>query len=205
MIEMIEQGSEAWFQSRLGKLTASRVHEAITKTKTGYVASREDVMNELALERITGNKTPSFVNSYMEWGTATEPLARAAYESRTGFLVEEVPMIDHPTIDMSGASPDGLVQEGLIEIKCPKSTTHLETLTSKKIPSKYQTQMNWQMACTGRPWVDFASFDPRFPERLQLCVIRHERDDKVIAAMEEEVIKFLTELDAMVKQLNEME
>jgi putative phage-type endonuclease len=203
---MITQGSESWFAQRLGKCTASRVADVIAKTKTGYSTSRENYCVELALERLTGARQESYSNSYMEWGTATEPLARAAYESFTGSIVDEVAMLPHPTIDMAGASPDGLVDtDGQIEIKCPAQATHAKTLLNKKPDGKYITQMQWQMACTGRAWCDFVSFDPRFPQHLQLFVLRIERDKAYISELEKEVTSFLAEVSAMVEKLNELQ
>lgn len=202
---MIAQGTPEWFAQRLGKVTASRVADVIAKTKSGYSTSRENYCVELALERITGARQESYTNSFMEWGTATEPLARAAYEAHTGFIVEEVAMIPHPTIPMAGASPDGLAEEGQIEIKCPTQATHAKTLLSKKPDGKYITQMQWQMACTGREWCDFVSFDPRFPQHLQLFVTRVMRDNEMIAELEKEVISFLAEVQTMVDKLNELQ
>lgn len=202
---MIEQGSPEWFEQRRGKATASRIADVIAKTKTGYSTSRENYCVELALERITGNSQESYTNAAMQWGTDTEPLARAAYEAKTGSIVDEVAMIEHPTIAMSGASPDGLVDEdGQVEIKCPNSATHARTLLNKKPEGKYTTQMQWQMACTGRKWCDFISFDPRFPDHLQLSVIRVERDDKMIAELEKEVTAFLAEVSETVEKLNNL-
>lgn len=201
----IIQGSEAWFQQRLGKATASRIADILVKTKTGYSTSRENYCVELALERITGARQEFYTNDAMKWGTETEPLARAAYEAHTGAIVDEVAMIDHPTIAMAGASPDGCIDaDGLIEIKCPNSATHMKTLLSKKPDNKYVIQMTWQMACTGRKWCEFVSFDPRFPEHLRLFVTRIHRDEDAIKAMESEVSAFLKEVDAMVDQLNAM-
>lgn len=203
---MIAQGSPEWFLQRLGKVTASRVADVIAKTKTGYSTSRENYCVELALERITGARQESFTNSYMEWGTATEPLARAAYEAHTGFIVDEVAMIAHQTIEMAGASPDGLIDtNGQIEIKCPAQATHAKTLLNKKPDGKYVTQMQWQMACTGREWCDFVSFDPRFPQHLQLFVTRVMRDNEMIAELEKEVVSFLGEVQTMVDKLNELQ
>ena len=202
---MIIQGSTEWLQSRMGKVTASRVADVVAKTKSGPSTSRANYLTELALERITGTRQESFSSTAMQWGTDTEPLARAAYESVTGELVDEVAMIDHPTIAMSGASPDGLVgTNGLLEIKCPNSATHMDTLLSGKPAAKYITQMMWQMACTGRAWCDFASFDPRFPQHLQLFVVRVMRDDVMVKSLEKEVIEFLSELDATVSTLNNL-
>lgn len=201
----VKQGSEEWLQSRMGKVTASRVSDVLAKTKTGYSTSRQNYAIELALERITGNRQPFYMNDAMRWGTEKEPFARAAYEAKTMFIVDEVALIDHPTIPMSAASPDGVIDDdGLVEFKCPIPATHLNTLVTKKPAGDYVTQMMWQMACTGRKWCDFASYDPRFPEHLQLVVVRINRDNVVIKAMEDEVVKFLAEVDAMVQQLNEM-
>ena len=200
---MITQGSPEWFLQRLGKVTASRVADVIAKTKSGYSTSRENYCVELALERLTGARQESFTNGAMQWGTDTEPLARAAYEAHTGAMVEEVGMIAHPSIAMTGASPDGLIDaDGIIEIKCPNSATHARTILSRKPDGKYITQIQWQLACTARQWCDFVSFDPRFPEHLQLFITRIDRDSAQIAELEREVKVFLAEVEEMVSKLN---
>ena len=202
---MSVQGGEAWFAERLGRATASRIADIIARTKAGYSTSRENYMVELALERITGRRAESYTNAAMQRGTDLEPLARAAYEASTGVLVAEVGMIPHPSIAMAGASPDGLVgDDGLIEIKCPNSATHIRTLRSKKPAGEYVTQMAWQMACTGRSWCDFVSFDPRMPDGLDLFVKRVHRDDAMLAMLETEVEAFLAEVDKLVVELQEM-
>jgi putative phage-type endonuclease len=161
-------------------------------------------MADLIVERLTGQKASSFSNAAMEWGTEQEPNARAAYSARTGELVEEVGFIDHPAIPMSGASPDGLVGEGCVEYKAPNTATHLEYLLAGKPPERYVTQMQWQMACAGRPWCDFVSYDPRLPERLQLLVVRVPRDDDYIKMLEQEVTIFLQELDDKLNKLEKV-
>jgi putative phage-type endonuclease len=202
---MIEQGSDAWFAQRMGKVTASRVADVIAKTKTGYSTSRDNYMAQLVCERLTGTVAESFTNTAMQWGTETEPLARAAYEAHADVLVDEVAMITHPTIEAAGASPDGLVGDyGQLEIKCPNTATHIDTLLTQTVPGKYIIQMQWQMACTGRNWCDFVSFDPRLPTELQLFVKQVDRDDALIANLEKEVVLFLTELDGKIKKLNEL-
>ena len=201
---MIEQGTPEWFAQRCGKVTASRVADIIAKTKTGAAASRGNYMAQLVAERLTGQPAESFKSTAMQFGTETEPMARMAYETQIGMLVDEVAMIPHPTIEMSGASPDGLVgHDGLVEIKCPNTSTHIETLLDEKVPSKYVTQMMWQMACTGRAWCDFVSFDPRMPEDMQLFIKRVPRDNEKIASLETEVVKFLGELDDLLAKLLE--
>ena len=204
-MEQIDQGSEAWFQARLGKATGSRIADIIAKTKTGYSTSRENYMAQLVCERMTQKVAESYSNSAMAWGTETEPLARAAYEVETGYVVDQIGFVDHPFIAMTGASPDGLIENsGMIEIKCPNTATHIETLLSEKVPTKYLTQMTWQMCCTGRHWTDFVSYDPRMPENLQLFIKRVEYDPKYAAELEQEVIKFLDEVDEKIKQLEKL-
>ncbi len=204
MIEKVEQGTPEWFAARLGNVTASRVADVIAKTKSGYSASRENYMAQLICERMTNTVAESFSSPAMQWGTETEPLARAAYESLADVLVDEVGYIAHPTIERAGASPDGLIGVfGLLEIKCPNTATHIDTLISEKVPTKYITQVQWQMSCTGRTWADFVSFDPRLPSGLQMFVKRVEFDAEYVAMLKEEVIKFLAELDAKISKLNE--
>jgi len=202
---MIEQGTPEWFAQRLGKVTASRVADIIAKTKTGVAASRGNYLAQLVAERLTGQAADSFKSGAMQHGTETEPMARMAYETETGQMVTEVAMIQHPKIEMAGASPDGLVgEDGLVEIKCPNTSTHIATLMADKAPNGYMAQMQWQMACTGRAWVDFVSFDPRMPEDMQLFIKRVPRDEKLIAEYETEVIKFLAEVQETVDKLIEL-
>lgn len=198
----MEQRTDDWFAARLGKVTASRVADVVAKTKSGYGASRANYMAELVCERLTGARGEFYQNAAMVWGTEQEPVARAAYEAATGTLVVETGFVPHPTITMSGASPDGLVNDlGLVELKAPNSATHIDTLLSGVVPAKYITQMQWQMACTGRQWCDFVSFDPRLPKNMQLFIHRVARDGAAISTMESEVKLFLAELDEKVAQL----
>ena len=198
----LEQGSQEWLLARCGKVTASRVADIMAKTKSGYSASRGNYMAELVCERLTGVPTDTFKSAAMEWGTAHEPHARAAYEAVGGVLVEEVGFVPHPSIPDAGASPDGLVGAvGLIEIKCPYTATHIETLLSGKVPDRYNTQMQWQMACTGRTWCDYVSYDPRMPENMRLFLARVFRDQSAILAMETEVLTFIHELTDKVAAL----
>lgn len=191
----MDQRSEEWFAARLGRATASKIADVMAKTKSGPSASRENYAVQLITERLTGSAGEGFSNAAMQWGTDCEPRARAAYEFETGATVIEVGFIDHPTLAMSGASPDGMVGDaGLIEIKCPNTATHLATLEGGKLANKYLLQMQWQMACTGRAWCDFASYDPRLPVAMQLHVERVARDDALITEIEAEVGAFLTEI-----------
>jgi len=202
---MIEQQSPEWFAQRMGKVTASRVADVIAKTKTGYSTSRENYMAQLVCERLTGTVAESYMNAAMQHGVDNEPLARAAYEAVKDVLVDEVAMITHPRIEQAGASPDGLVgDDGLVEIKCPNTATHIDTLLTQTVPGKYIIQMQWQMACTGRKWCDFVSFDPRMPKELQLFIKRVQRDEDYISMLEKEVLSFLMELDVKISKLNDL-
>ena len=200
----MEQRTNEWDQARLGNATASKINDIVAKTKDGKAAaSRKNYAVRLALERLTGNKTVSFQNSEMLWGVEKEPLARAAYEASRGVLAMEEGYVTHPTIPHSGASPDGLVgDDGLVEIKCPNEATHLENLMRGSADPQYMNQMLWQMACTDRKWCDFVSYDPRFPEHLQMVVYRVNHDAEKINQLENEVVKFLGEVDAIVEKLN---
>ncbi len=196
------QGSPEWFAIRLGKVTASRVSDVIAKTKTGWGASRANYAAQLVAERLTGNPVESYTNAAMQWGTDTEPQARAAYEFTTDETVMQIGFADHPRIKMTGASPDGLVgDKGLIEIKCPNTATHIETLLSKEVPPKHVPQIQWQLACTGRFWCDFVCFDPRMPESMRLFVQRIHRNDAQVYELEREVEIFLAEVSDTVSRL----
>ena len=200
----MEQRTPEWFAARTGKVSASKVSDVMSKTKSGYGASRATYMSQLLVERLTGTPTDFYANAAMQWGTDTEPQARAAYEFKTGNAVIEEGFILHPNIEMSGASPDGMVcDEGMLEIKCPNTATHIATLLAEKAPSKYMNQMQWQMACAGRQWCDFVSFDPRLPENNDFFCVRVDRDDERIEELESEVVKFLGELDEMILKLKE--
>jgi len=198
----IIQGSDKWKKIRLGKVTASRVADVIAKTAKGWGASRANYMAELIVERLTGTATEGFTNAAMQWGTDKEPDARDAYEYFADVSVEQVGFVPHPTIAMSGASPDGLIAaDGMLEIKCPNSATHIETLLSGSVPGKYVTQIQWQLACAGRAYCDFVSFDPRLPEEMRLFIKRVQRDPGFIHETENMVRDFLGELDAKVESL----
>jgi len=198
----MDQGTPEWFAARCGKATASKVADIIARTKTGYGASRANYEAQLIAERLTNTVAESFTNAAMQWGTEKEPEARNAYSFLRDVDVELAGFIDHPTVEMSGASPDGLIgSDGLIEIKCPGTATHIDTLLGQSVPGKYITQIQWQLACTGRAWCDFVSYDPRLPESMSLWVKRIERDDVMIKSLENEVSVFLQGVAEAVEQL----
>lgn len=200
-----QQGSEAWRQARLGKLTASRLADSLAKTKTGWGASRANLMADLIAERLTGEPAERFVNAAMQHGTDNEPHACSAYAFATDAELSEVGFVDHPSIAMSGASPDRLVgSDGLIEVKCPLTATHLDTLLGGSVPGRYLTQIGWQLACTGREWCDFVSYDPRLPGKMRLFIRRVRRADCGVEDLEKEARAFLAELDAKMARLTEV-
>jgi putative phage-type endonuclease len=201
----IIQRSPEWFAARCGSLGASQLADALAKTKSGWGASRANLRAKLVVERLTGQQEESFTSAAMQWGVDKEEEARIAYSFLTGRNVVEVGLYKHPTIIGSHASPDGLVDDnGCLEIKCPNSATHIETLKSNQVAHKYLLQMQWQMACADRQWCDFVSFDPRMPDHLTLYVQRVERDNDMLAILEAEVSTFLSEVEADVKKLNEI-
>ena len=199
----MEQRTDAWFEARIGKFTASSVADLMATTKSGPSASRRNLIMKVLCERLTGQRQEDYTNGAMQWGVETESLAREAYSALTGELVDEVGFITHPNLECFGASPDGLIGPKLVEIKCPNTSTHVEYLTERRIPGKYQLQMLAQMSCTGAEVCDFVSFDPRLPERLQLCVIQFERDDNRIDEIESEVIKADAEVYELIERLME--
>lgn len=202
MNAIVEQRTDAWFEARLGKVTASRLNDVMATLKSGgEAASRRNYKADLVAERRSGAKLDGFTSAAMKWGTDAEPLARAAYEAETGTFVTEVGFIDHPAIPMTGASPDGLVGDhGLIEIKCPNTATHIDWLRVGAPPAEYMNQMSWQMECTGRKWCDFVSFDPRLDPDAQLFIVRYHRDEQRIQALRDEVQRFLAEVLDMEKE-----
>ena len=194
------QGSPEWLAARAGKVTASRINDVMASKTT---AAYRDYRAQIVAEILTGQPQESgFTNAAMQWGTEQEKFARAEYELACDWTVDEIGIVLHPTIERGAASPDGLVStNGLVEIKCPKTATHLQTLVDKKQPRQYENQMLWQMACTGREWCDFVSYDPRLPDDLQLFVHRFDRDDKRIEEIEAAVTQFLSEVDEMIDNI----
>jgi putative phage-type endonuclease len=199
---VIDQGTPEWHQERCGKATASRIADIIATTKSGPSASRKNYLAQLVAERLTGTVAESYTNAAMQWGQNTEEQARATYAFLKGVDVLKAPFVPHPELADSGASPDGFVgSDGLIEIKCPNTATHIETLLAGKIDAKYITQMQWQMACTGREWCDFVSYDPRMPEHLAIWVKRVPRNSDMIEELEGAVRVFLAEVASTVAAL----
>ena len=199
----MQQGSEEWKQARCGRVTASRVHDIVAVTRSGgFTAGRKNYLSTLVWERLTGKPASTYQSAAMAYGTECEPEARFAYALKQGVEIEEVGFIAHPTIEMAGASPDGLVaKDGLVEIKCPQSSAHLDRWLGVKIDPTYLDQMMFQMACTGRQWCDFVSYHRDAPEEMQLHITRIMRDDKAIAALDIEVEQFLIDVEATVDLL----
>lgn len=199
----MQQRTEEWHKARLAKVTASRVYDVVKRGVKGqYLKAREDYLSELLTEKLTGEPYHTLTTQAMQHGIDTEPLARSFYEHETGIMVIETGFVNHPSIANFGASPDGLIsQDGLIEIKCPNTAQHITFIRTGLIDERYQYQMLAQMACTGRNWCDFVSFDDRMPENLTIKIKRFPRDNKRISIMESEIIKFLNELDNLETEL----
>ena len=199
-----EQGSAGWLECRTGRITASRISDVLATLKRGgESAQRRNYRRELIAERLSGRSENHYVSPEMEHGIECEPIARAAYEVGCDVMVDEVGFVLHPTMDFAGGSPDGLVgDDGLIEIKCGKTTTHLDWMAEGVVPEDHQAQIMWNLACTGRKWADFISFDPRLPEGLRIFIVRMDRDEERIAAMEEEVMRFNLEIEEAIAKLS---
>lgn len=206
MMQDIEQRSDEWYAARCGSLGASQLADALSKGKDGKPgATSQNLRAKLVVERLTGIQEDSFKSAAMQRGIDSEDAARLAYEAYRGEFVTQVGMFSHPHIAGTHASPDGLVgDDGLVEIKCPNSATHIETLKSEKIPTKYIYQMQWQMRCADRQWCDFVSYDDRMPDGLKLWVKRVERDDAKIKELEEGVALFLAGVETDILTLNQL-
>lgn len=199
---MIQQTPE-WYQAKLGKVSASRCADLMAKTKSGYSKSRKNYMMELIIARLTGTYPESFTSPAMQWGIETEAEARKQYEAETLNIVEECGFIS--LTDDVGCSPDGLIgEDGLLEIKCPNSATHIETLISGKVDRKYILQIQFQLMVTDRKWCDFVSYDPRWPVELRLYIQRVGRDEEMIEEIEKEVGLFLEEMYDMLIKIKEL-
>lgn len=205
MLHNFEQGSHEWLAIRLGKATGSRVADITKKLKSGgYSAARYDYAMELALEILTGEpQGPDLSNvKWVQDGKEREPEAVALYEFMTDNVTELVGFATHDTIGGFGASPDRLVGgDGLLEAKCPKAKTHLQYIEANVVPADYIPQMDAEMSCTGRKWVDFVSYHPSFPEHLRLFVKRHHYDAARVSEMEREVAKFYGEVLERVERI----
>lgn len=190
------QGSDDWFQARLGKITGSCFGKVLAK---GQGKTRKSYMIQLAAERLSGLPQESYSNAVMERGSLIEPQARAAYEDVYGVEVQEVGFVE--LNENVGVSPDGLVgEDGGVEIKSPNSTTHIETILSGKMPPKHKPQVQGNMWVCGRDWWDFVSFDPRVKD-CRIWTIRVERDQEYIDNLSEEVDRFVKELEAMTDKI----
>jgi putative phage-type endonuclease len=196
---MIAQGSPEWHEQRRGRVTGSRIHCLIA---SGNGAGRKSYMRELLLERLTGKVAEGFRSAAMDRGTELEADAVRAYEFFHDQTSIEVGFVTHPTLDLAGASPDRLVgHDGVVEVKCPLGPAHLDFLEGKSIKPEYVSQMQWEMACTGRAWCDFVSFNPDFPEAMRLRVVRVQRDEAHIRKLEAATRSFLEELSIEVDKL----
>jgi len=191
----VEQGSDSWLEIRRGKVTASRVADVLAKTKTGVSASRANYLIELALQRVTGVIEPSFMNDAMQWGKDNEQTARTAFEVAHNVFVDQVAFVDHPTIKDFGCSPDGVIGDSLLELKCPYQSAVHWSYFKDGCPSKYYTQIQAQMSCTGAKSVWFVSYDGRMPPRSQLYIEEVLRDADFIEKLESEVKQFLNEVE----------
>lgn len=201
-----EHGSDVWAAARCGLVTASRCADVTAKIKKGESAARRNYRAELIVEILTGRPCSHYVSQEMQWGLDQEPFARAAYEMQRDVLVDACGFVTHASIPRFGASPDGLVgDDGMLQIKCPNTSTHLAWMLAGCVPEEHVPQMLAEMSCSGRQWSDLVSFDPRLPEHLQLFICRLEFDGELVAALEAQVVAFNAEIDATIAKLPQPE
>lgn len=192
------QRSEAWHQARCGRLNASNAKDMLSQIKSGEAAARRDLRMRLVVERLTGvPQEDGYINSDMQRGVDLEADAVAAYEAHTGNVVQRVGFLQHNDY-LAGCSPDGLIDgfRGGCEIKVPRSANHLRYLTGGVLPAEHVGQVTHSLWLTGAEFWDFVSYDPRFPEPLQLFVHRVVRNDFDIMAYQRCLLAFLAEVDA---------
>ena len=192
------QGTDEWFATKLGKVSGSRINDAVSfLVKGGESEKQKTYKMELVAERLTGKRVDFFKTPAMRWGTDNEEDARYEYEILTNKFVNQVGFVDHPTLAWAGASPDGLVDDGLVEFKCPNTTTHIKYILGGVVPDDYKNQMLWQMICCERKWCDFVSYDPRMPVDLQIFKVRFIPDEEALIALEVSVSNFLNSVKVL--------
>lgn len=202
----VEQNTAGWLEARAGRFTASRASDLMARTKAGPSASRGSLLALLAVERLTGQPVETFQNDAMRRGQELEAEARDAYSFATGLAVIECGFIECGDLPMTGCSPDGVIgADGLVELKCPANMAkHLAALRSNEHAREYRWQLQHQLMVTGRKWVDAVSFDPRYPEHLQLAIVRVERDEAAINELREAIETADAEVEAIVRELDKM-
>ena len=201
----MDQRSSEWFEARCGSLGASKIGVALSRLKRSgdRTAAAMDYLYELGAERLTG--VPAKRSNPMSWGVEHEDEARRFYAFLTNLPVVKIGLIPHPRIKGAHASPDSLVgDEGGLELKCPTSATHFRTLLEQAVPEDHLPQVHWALACSGRQWWDFVSYDPRFPDRLQFFQKRVMRDETIIASMEAEALDFVGEVGSKLLKIDEL-
>ena len=196
IVSGIEQGSQEWLALRLGRVTASNFGKVLSE---GAGKTRRAYMLQLLAERLTGEPQDTYRNAAMDWGVETEPRARAVYELLTGNDVEQVTLVERDA--NVACSPDGLVPDSGLEIKCPTTVTHLDYFDRGELPATYKPQVQGAMwVCETARW-DFMSFDPRVPDACQSMIVTVERDDVYIARLQDAVSRFVDELLELESQM----
>lgn len=202
---MNTQGSDGWLYDRLGHMTSSGAIDAISMLKNGNESvARKKYKVQVVTERLTGIPRDSYLDRLriIKWGKEQEENARLAYEFVTGNKVEEVGFIKHHSIDNLGASPDGLIlSDGLVEFKCPESTTHIDYILTGKVPEEYIPQMLDQLLVTERDWCDFVSYDPRLDINNRIFIVRFQPTTQEIMDFESKAKEFLNEANELFLRL----
>ncbi len=201
---VVPQDSKAWTAARVGHLTASRMKDvlAISKRDGKPLEVRDAYLMELVSERIIGGAVDHYVTAAMQWGLDHEIEAKCAYGQVKNCDVDPAGFILHPSIEFFGASPDAFIgSDGLCELKCPTTAKHLRWILAGVVPEEHKPQMIAQIACTGREWVDFVSFDPRVPARQRVFIRRFVPTAEELDLVETQATLVRQEVEALYQQV----
>ena len=194
VIHDLPQGSPEWFDLRAGMITASGMKNVLAK---GKGKTRKTYMYKLIGEVFTGEYTEGFSNAHTDRGHELEPEARALYESELDCVVSECGFMVETDINV-GYSPDGVTDDGLLEIKTRLPHLMAETLDTQKVPSEHKAQIQCGLWVTGKEWLDFVAYWPGMPVFIQ----RVTRDDEYIKTMGSECEQFYSEMNEIMDRIS---
>lgn len=204
--ELVQRSLE-WRMARVGHLTASKIADIVKMNQNGnHSKRRSDYLDLIVAERLTGQPQDWKEVRSLEDRAKLEPEARGWYSLMTGNDVEEVGFIKHPTIAMAGSSPDGLVRKtGGLEIKVLDAKNHIKLFsetTRNSILVDYLPQVHFNMACTGRKWWDWISYNKTMQdERMRMFLLTIKRDEELITKFESAALEFLAEVERKVAEI----
>jgi putative phage-type endonuclease len=192
-----EQRSQDWFDARLGRVTGSKAGAIWNKTAKGLrTAEWKKYQDQLLAELLTGMSADDVFTSYeMQRGIDLEPVARRAAAKMLGLQIRETGFLAHREL-MAGSSLDGDINDfaAVVEIKCPRTTTHLQYIEEKGLPEQYMGQLLHNLYVSKADSIYFVSFDDRMPPHLQLCIVKRDAKDLPLEEYERDLLEFLAQL-----------